>query len=66
MESITHGDQHLKNYFSKKSINCPFNMLLIPVGKSMNFKCKSVQDEEKNSIRHLEETQPLIQESEEI
>ena len=33
---------------------------------SMNFKCKSVQDEEKNSIRHLEETQPLIQESEEI
>ena len=40
-------------------------MLLIPVGKSMNFKFKSLQDEEKNSIHHLEETQPLIQESEE-
>ena len=39
---------------------------LIPIGKSMNFKFKSVQDEEKNSTRHLEETQPLIQESEEI
>ena len=52
--------------FQEKTINYLFRMLLIPVGKSMNFKCKSVQDEEKNSMCHLEETQPLIQESQKI
>ena len=40
-------------------------MLLIPIGRSMNFKFKSLQDEEQNSIHHPEETHPLIQESEE-